>query len=81
MALFPTDRQAPELDCEVVQVKLNEILLHHPRQWGACWLALKLWEQLELDRFWQPRLPVSGSVAKSGWLVKCLRDRQREVEA
>ena len=59
MALFPTDRQAPELDCEVVQVKLNELRLHHPRQWGACWLALKLWEQLELDRFWQPRLPVS----------------------
>ena len=28
--------QAPELDCEVVQVKLNEIRLHRPRQWGAC---------------------------------------------
>ena len=25
MALFPTDRQAPELDCEVVQVKLNAL--------------------------------------------------------
>ena len=66
MALFPTDRQAPELDCEVVQVKLNELRLHHPRQWGACWLALKLWEQLELDRFWQPRLPVSRQGTK--WL-------------
>ena len=66
MALFPTDRQAPELDCEVVQVKLNELRLHHPRQWGACWLALELWEQLELDRFWQPRLPVSRQGTK--WL-------------
>ena len=66
MALFPTDRQAPELDCEVVQVNLNELRLHHPRQWGACWLALKLWEQLELDRFWQPRLPVSRQGTK--WL-------------
>ena len=66
MALFPTDRQAPELDCEVVQVKLNELRLHHPRQWGACWLALKLWEQLELDRFWQPRLPMSRQGTK--WL-------------
>ena len=64
MALFPTDRQAPELDCEVVQVKLNELRLHHPRQWGACWLALKLWEQLELDRLWQPRLPVSRQGTK-----------------
>ena len=59
MALFPADRPAPELECEVVQVKLNELRLHHPRQWGACWLALTLWEQLELDRFWQPRLPVN----------------------
>ena len=66
MALFPTDRQAPELDCEVVQVKLNELRLHHPRQWGACWLALKLWEQLELDRFWQQRLPMSRQGTK--WL-------------
>ena len=42
MALFPTDRQAPPLACDVVQVKLNELQLHHPRQWGACWLVLSL---------------------------------------
>ena len=66
IALFPTDRQAPELDCEVVQVKLNELRLHHPRQWGACWLALKLWEQLDLDRFWHERLPMSRQGTK--WL-------------
>ena len=64
VALFPTDRQAPELDCEVVQVKLNELRLHHPRQWGACWLALKLWEQLDLDRFWHERLPTSRQGTK-----------------
>ena len=29
VALLPTDRQAPELDCEVVQVNLNE-LAHLP---------------------------------------------------
>ncbi|MDP2707398.1 MAG: IS1634 family transposase, partial [Burkholderiales bacterium] len=29
------------------------------RQWGACWLACQLYEQLELDRFWQARLPDS----------------------
>ena len=50
----------------MVQVKLNELRLHRPRQWGACWLALKLWEQLELDRFWQPRLPMSRQGTK--WL-------------
>jgi transposase len=33
--------------------------LHRPRQWGACWLASHLYEQLELDRFWAARLPAS----------------------
>ena len=66
MALSPADRPAPELECEVVQVKLNELRLHHPRQWGACWLALTLWEQLELDRFWRDRLPASRQGTK--WL-------------
>jgi hypothetical protein len=59
MALFPMDREAPSLDCDVVQVKLNELQLRDPRQWGACWLGLTLWDVLELDRFWQPRLPSS----------------------
>ena len=43
VALFPEDREAPEFDCEVVQVRLAELTLHAPRQWGACWLALTLW--------------------------------------
>ena len=59
VALFPADREAPELDCEVVQVELRALRLRRPRQWGACWLALMLWERLELDRFWRSRLPVS----------------------
>jgi len=59
MAIFPDDRQAPELDCEVVQIRLRDLSLHRARQWGACWLALALWEQLGLDGFWSPRLPQS----------------------
>jgi hypothetical protein len=59
MAIFPDDRTAPQLDCEVVQIRLSELSLHRPRQWGACWLALELWEQLDLDGFWSPRLPPS----------------------
>ena len=43
----------------MVQVRLAELTLHAPRQWGACWLALTVWERLELDRFWGPRLPAS----------------------
>jgi len=59
MAIFPDDRPAPQLACEVVQIRLSELSLHRPRQWGACWLALKLREQLDLDGFWSPRLPPS----------------------
>lgn len=60
VAIFPEDRRpAPELSCEVVQVKLSALRLQRARQWGACWLALELWEQLTLDAFWQPRLGVS----------------------
>jgi len=66
MALFPSDREAPELACEVVQIKLNELELHRPRQWGACWLACHLWSLLDLDTFWAPRLPQSRE--KTSWL-------------
>ena len=61
IALFPEDRTgaAPEALPEAVQVRLKDFELHRPRQWGACWLALELWEQLQLDAFWQKRLPPS----------------------
>jgi hypothetical protein len=56
LSLFPEDRPVPRLDDAVVQVRLNGLQVRRPRQWGACWLALVLWEQLELDRFWEERL-------------------------
>ena len=59
IALFPDDRVPPALACDVVQVRLGGLRLHRPRQWGACWLACELWEQLRLDDFWSPRLPPS----------------------
>ena len=59
MALFPEDREALALDCEVVKINVADVPLHDPRQWGACWLALVLWDRLNLDRFWGPRLPAS----------------------
>ena len=35
IALFPADRAAPELACEVVQLRLNELQLH--RFPPSCW--------------------------------------------
>jgi len=43
-------------DVDAIGVRLSELSLRRPRQWGACWLALRLWQQLELDSFWRPRL-------------------------
>ena len=54
----PRGSAAPALDCDVVQVRLS-LQLRRPRQWGACWLACQLWEQLRLDDFWPQRLPAS----------------------
>ena len=41
----------------MVRLRLSELSVCHPRQWGACWLALELWRQLKLDQFWAERLP------------------------
>ena len=59
IAIFPEDRPAPPLDCAVIQVRLDQLRLERPRQWGACWLALEFWSWLQLDEFWAERLPVS----------------------
>ena len=59
IALFPEDRVAPVLDCDVVSIRLSAMRLRRPRQWGACWLAMILWDQLRLDEFWRPVLPPS----------------------
>jgi DDE family transposase len=61
LSLFSEDRCEGELsDGSIVRLKLSALRLCRPRQWGACWLALVLWEELRLDRFWAARLPVSG---------------------
>ena len=60
LALFPAERTVPDHAKGFgVQVRLDAMELHRPRQWGACWLACHLYEQLELDRFFAPLLPDS----------------------
>lgn len=57
LALFPEDRCEGLLpDASIVKLRLSQLRLCRPRQWGACWLALKLWEELQLDQFWTRRL-------------------------
>src|SRR6266478_3188922 len=51
LALFPEDHCEGLLpDESVVRLKLSQLRLERPRQWGGCWLALQLWRELEMDR-------------------------------
>ena len=60
LALFPAERSVPDQAQGFgIQVRLDAMELHRPRQWGACWLACHLYEQLQLDRFFAPLLPPS----------------------
>jgi hypothetical protein len=60
LSLFPEDRCKGVLpDDSIVGLKLSQLRLCRPRQWGACWLALGLWQELQLDRFWAERLEPS----------------------
>jgi hypothetical protein len=60
MALFPEDCCGAVIpDESIVRVRLSQLRLRRPRQWGACWLVVELWRELELDRFWGERLPTS----------------------
>ena len=59
LALFPQDRQIPEGVENSVRLRMDQLELLRPRQWGACWLACQLWEILGLGKFWRGRLPAS----------------------
>jgi len=60
LSLFPEDRCEGLLpDDSIVRLKLSQVRLRRPRQWGACWLTLTLWRELQLDRFWAERLAAS----------------------
>jgi hypothetical protein len=57
--LFPEEHlpaHVGESSVPVVGVRLSQMRLHKPRQWGACWLGCQLWEQLGLDEFWGERM-------------------------
>lgn len=60
LSLFPEDRCEGVIpDESIVRLKLAQLRLERPRQWGACWLTLGLWQQLGLDEFWSERLAPS----------------------
>jgi transposase len=59
VALFPEQRAPGVNDEQIVRIRLDQLELRRPRQWGACWLACLLFQKLQLDAFWSQRLPAS----------------------
>ena len=72
VALFPADRAVEVEGSHIVRVKLSELQLRHPRQWGACWLACHLYEELGLNQFWAERLPPSRKGTRWDWVLQTL---------
>jgi transposase len=72
VALFPEERIGAVDDAEIVRIRLSQLSLHRPRQWGGCWLVTQLWEQLELDRFWAERLKPSRKGTRWDWVLQVL---------
>ena len=59
LALYPAEQAIPAHVASGVRVRLDQFTLHRPRQWGACWVGCKLWQELKMDEFWGPLLPPS----------------------
>src|SRR3984885_9673505 len=72
VALFPEERIGAVEEADIVRIRLSQLSLHRPRQWGACWLAGHLWEQLGLDQFWATRLPPSRKGTRWDWVLQIL---------
>ena len=73
LALFPEDRcEGLDDDASVVKLRLGELQLRRPRQWGACWLAGQLWRDLKLDTFWSERLAPSRKGTKWDQVLQTL---------
>src|SRR3989441_3363030 len=70
IALFPEERGPAVQDEHIVRVKLSDMQLRRPRQWGACWLACQLYRQLGLDQFWAERLPASRKGTRWDWVLE-----------
>ncbi len=72
VALFPEERIGGVDDADIVRIRLSQLSLHRPRQWGGCWLAAQLWEQLGLAAFWARRLEPSRKGTRWDWVLQVL---------
>jgi hypothetical protein len=76
ICLFPEDREIPPEVLNGLQVQLSELTLERPRVFGDCWLACRLWDELQLGEFWRARLPDGKAQVPWGKVLELLTVRQ-----
>lgn len=54
-----SERELQRQEAAAIAVHLKQFRIERPRQWGACWVALRVWNVLRLSEFWSSRLPPS----------------------
>ena len=59
LSLFNKEYPVSKEELANIPVNLSELRLRNLRDYGDCWLTLRLWEQLRLDSFFKGRLPNS----------------------
>src|SRR6202007_18956 len=88
LALFPEDRcEVAVDDASVVRLRISEMRLHRPRQWGACWLAGPVVARAATRPFLggaparEPEANALGSSSASAGRLPTDRTRQRVAAA
>jgi hypothetical protein len=54
--LFATEEESVCEDIDAIPVRLSHLTLSNPRAFGDCWLGCRIWDELQLDSFWQRRI-------------------------
>jgi transposase len=50
------ERRGSSEDADVVAIRLSSLQVCNSREFGSSWVGVKMWQMLELDRFWSERL-------------------------
>ena len=67
LKLFPAENAPKDDNGNIIRIKTEELRLENMRNWGEVWIGMELWNKLELDGFWQPRL--ARSRKDTDWLA------------
>lgn len=70
--LFATEDQTTCQDVDAICVRLSQLKLSNPRAFGDCWLGCHIWDELQLDAFWQQRIDHYKSTLPFSKVLKLL---------